>query len=173
DPYVGIFGGLYYMLISYATRPGAEVSEQEKHGTADIFNTGKTTSNTGLALSGDGLRWRWLGDCFSPRAGTDAWDAYAARIGTLIYRAPVWTAFYDGSASVDGNYEERTGVAVSFDLRHFERVSYAGPVLTSPHASGSLRYLDAVQLDGEILYYYEYARADGAHELRLNRVPLE
>jgi predicted GH43/DUF377 family glycosyl hydrolase len=173
DPYVAVFGGLYYMLASYATHPAGNVSEQEKHGTADIYATGKTTSNTGLAISSDGLHWRWLGDCFAPRAGTEAWDAYAARIGTLVYLPPVWTAFYDGSASVAENYEERTGLAVSFDLRRFERVSEAAPVLTSPYASGSLRYLDAVQLERELFYYYEYARADGSHELRLNRVSLE
>ncbi|MBI3969969.1 MAG: hypothetical protein HY332_01660 [Chloroflexi bacterium] len=170
DPYVAVFGGLYYMLISYATRPAATVAEHEKHGTADIFNTGKTTSNTGLAVSGDGITWRWLGDCFSPRPGMGAWDAYAARIGTLVYVPPVWTAFYDGSASVEENYEERTGMAVSFDLRHFERITADGPILTSPHASGSLRYMDAIQLRDEVLYYYEYARPDGSHELRLNRV---
>lgn len=173
DPYVAVFGGLYYMIASYATRPEGNVSEQEKHGTADIYNTGKTTSSTGIAVSGDGLSWRWLGDCFPPRAGTDAWDAYAARIGTLVYLPPVWTAFYDGSASVAENYEERTGVAVSLDLRIFHRVTSDGPILTSPHASGSLRYMDVLQFEDELFYYYEYARADGSHELRLNRVPLK
>jgi len=172
DPYVLALGRLYYMFISYATSPGPPYSPQELHATADIFATGKTTSNTGLAVSGDGWAWRWLGDVFSPRAGEDAWDAYAARIGAIVYLPPVFTAFYDGSASVAENYEERTGLAVSLDLRHFQRVSWDGPALVSPHASGSLRYLDVVQLPDELRYYYEYARPDGSHELRLSRVPL-
>jgi hypothetical protein len=170
DPYVAVFGGLYYMVASYATSPRGDFTEAEKHGSADIYNTGKTTSSTGIAVSGDGLSWRWLGDCFSPRAGSDVWDAYAARIGTLIYLPPVWTAFYDGSASVAENYEERTGIAISLDLHHFHRVTSDRPILTSAHASGSLRYMDALQFEDEIYYYYEYARADGSHELRLNRV---
>jgi hypothetical protein len=40
----------------------------------------------------------------------------------------------------------------------------------SPHATGSLRYLDALDLR-ERLLYYEYARPDGSHELRLSRLP--
>ena len=35
--------------------------------------------------------------------------------------------------------------------------------------SGCLRYVDAVVFDDEILFYCEYARADGSHEPRLNR----
>jgi hypothetical protein len=36
-----------------------------------------------------------------------------------------------------------------------------------------LRYLDAIVVGGVIHYYYEYARADGSHELRLNRVEVK
>lgn len=135
----------------------------------DIFNTGLTKSSTALATSVDGLHFTWHEEVFPP--SLEGWDAYAARIGSLLWTPPVFTAFYDGSAGVTENYEERTGLAFTFDLRHYERVTPAGPILTSPHASGSLRYVDAIVVDGVIYYYYEYARADGAHELRLNRVP--
>jgi hypothetical protein len=37
-------------------------------------------------------------------------------------------------------------------------------------AGGSLRYLDAVSVGDELWLYYEYARADGAHELRVSKV---
>ena len=40
----------------------------------------------------------------------------------------------------------------------------------SPHASGSLRYIDAVRLREDIYCYYEYARPDGSRELRMNKV---
>ncbi|WP_171074138.1 hypothetical protein [Nonomuraea basaltis] len=45
--------------------------------------------------------------------------------------------------------------------------------MTSPHGSGSVRYLDALILDGHWWFYYEMTRADGAHELRVLRVPAE
>lgn len=170
DPVVYLFGGLYYALFSYAPSPRivTEKVREMMHATADVYNTGIVKSHTGLAVSGDGVHFAWKGDLFAPRES--GWDAYAARIGCLLYRPPVFLAFYDGSASVEENYEEKTGLAVSFDLRHFERVSTDGPLLTAPHGSGSLRYLDAILVGTNIYYYYEYARPDGSHELRMSRV---
>ncbi|MFQ6131154.1 MAG: hypothetical protein ACE5R4_03890 [Armatimonadota bacterium] len=172
DPVVLLVGGLYHMLLSYAPSPRqiAAADAERMHATADVYNTGLTKSHTGLAVSGDGFRFEWLGDVFAPR--DVGWDAYAARIGSLLWLPPAWVAFYDGSAGVEENYEERTGLAVSLDLRRFHRVTYEGPLLTSPHASGSLRYVDALKVGREIYYYYEYARPDGSHELRLNVCPL-
>lgn len=61
---------------------------------------------------------------------------------------------------------------MSADLRRWERLSVDGPWLVSPHASGSVRYVDALPLEGECRLYYEVARADGSRELRPNRTPL-
>ena len=171
DPWVIKLNGFYYMLISYATQLDSLTPEERDrmHATADIYNTGLTLSSTAMAVSHDGLTYQWLGDVFPPRP--DAWDAYAARIGCLIATEHGWIGFYDGGASVEGNYEERTGLVQSWDLRHFQRLSFDGPLLVSPHGTGSLRYIDAVPLDDEILLYYEYCRADGSHELRMNRLP--
>jgi hypothetical protein len=83
----------------------------------------------------------------------------------------VFVGFYDGSAARDEDTEEKLGVAVSFDLVRWRRLSEEGPWLVSPHATGSLRYLDVLERDGEWWLYYEYARPDGSHELRLSRVP--
>jgi len=169
DPYVILVGGIYYMYISYSPTP-QQINDEMKermHATADIFNTGISKSHTALAISTDGIQFKWLGDVFSP---IDGWDAYAARIGCIVHTPPGFTAFYDGSASVKENYEEKTGLAYTFDLKQFTKVSVDKPILVSPHASGSLRYVDAVELDGKIYYFYEYARADGSHELRMNFV---
>jgi hypothetical protein len=171
DPVVLLIGHTYYMLLSYAPSPES-VSDQQRakmHATADVYNTGITRSCTALATSTDGARFEWHGEVFGPG---ESWDAYCGRLGGVVYLPPVFTVFYDGSASVDENYEEKTGLAMSLDLRHFERVSRAAPILTSPHASHSLRYIDAVQLAEQIYYYYEYARSDGSHELRLSRAGL-
>ena len=171
DPWVMVVNGLYVMLISYAmTLEVAPGDAGTMHATADIYNTGLTLSSSALATSVDGLHYAWHGDIFAPRPG--AWDAYAARLGCLVPTEYGWVGFYDGAASVAENYEERTGLVQSFDLARFYRASDDGPSIVSPHGSGGLRYVDAVNVDGELFVYYEYCRADGSHELRLNRIQL-
>lgn len=172
DPVVYLLGGLYVMIASYAPSPKASAADTAAamHATADVYNTGIVKSHTGLAFSNDGVNFRWEGDLLSPPES--GWDQYCTRISSLVYAPPVWTALYDGSASVAENYEERTGIAVSLDLRRFERVTPAGPAITSPHASGCVRYVEALRLDDAVLYYYEYALPDGSHELRCSRVPM-
>ena len=169
DPYILLLGGLYWALLSYAPIPGGR-EDPALHATDDAYATGRTTSHTGLATSADGLSFEWQGDVLSPAAGR--WDAYAARIAAVVPAGVGFLAFYDGGAGVGENYEERCGLAVTLDLRHFHRVSAEGPWLTSPHATGSLRYLDAVVVGGEVRCYYEYARADGSHELRTSKLQL-
>jgi hypothetical protein len=95
------------------------------------------------------------------------WDAYCRRLNSLVPWQGKYLAFYDGSAGHLENYEEKTGLAVSTNLRDWTSLTPEGPMLISPHGSGSLRYVDAqCQLD-KLLLFYESARADGAHELRL------
>lgn len=167
DPYVLIVGGKYYMLVSYAPTP-EKSKDSALHATADVFNTGKTSSNSGLALSSDGINFIWMGDVLSPPE--NGWNAYATRITCVLYVAPIFNVFYDGGASVGENYEEKTGLAITFDLMNYYHVSEKSPILASPHASGSFRYMDVIRLGEYIYYYYEYARPDGSHELRMNKV---
>lgn len=171
DPWVMRVNGLYYMLISYAVTLSdlSEEDRQRMHATGDIYNTGLTLSSSALATSGDGIAYTWQGDVLSPNSGE--WDAYAARLGCLVPTDQGWLGYYDGSAAVTGNYEERTGLVQTWDLRTFYRLSTAEPWLVSPHGTGSLRYIDTVLFEDEIYFYYEMARPDGSHELRLNRVP--
>lgn len=169
DPYVVLIGRMYYMLVSYAAiTPAGETTTADKlHGTQDAYNTGLIISATGLATSGDGLNFDWLGTAFDVGTG---WDAYESRITSVVYAPPVFNAFYDGAENVEGNYEERTGLAVSTDLRWFERITPNSPALFSPHASGGLRYIDAVPMGKQTFYYYEMARPDGAHDLMVDVV---
>jgi len=172
DPWVMVVNGLYCMLASCAVALDVDAADRPRlHATGDVYNTGLTLSATGLAVSGDGRSYTWLGQVLAPRPG--AWDAYAARLGCLLPTPSGWLGTYDGAAAVEGNYEERTGLVQTWDLRTFYRLSTAGPALVSAHGSGSLRYVDAVVFDDAILYYYEYCRPDGSHELRMNRVPRE
>lgn len=167
DPYVLLLGGQYYMLVSYSPTPEslAEADRRRLHATADIFATGKSSSNTGLATSSDGLHFTWHGDVLSPGEG---WDAYAARITAVLPNPPLFNVFYDGGAEVGRNYEEQTGLAYTFDLRSFHRVTEAGPLLTSPYSSGSLRYLDVLRIGESLYYYYEMALENGSHDLRVS-----
>jgi hypothetical protein len=169
DPYVVLIGRMYYMLISYAAvaQSGETASAEQLHGTQDAYNTGLIVSATGLATSGDGLDFRWHGTVMDVGEG---WDAYESRVTSIVYAPPVFNAFYDGAANVEGNYEERTGLAISFDLRWFDRITTKAPALISPHGSGGLRYVDAVPMGSQIYYYYEMARPDGAHDLMVDVV---
>lgn len=166
DPFIFYVAGLYHMVVSHATVSTA-ASPEELHGTHDAYNTGLILSASGMATSNDGVAWRWEGEILRPNRG--AWDGYASRIGTLWYRAPVWLALYDGSADVSENYEERCGLAYSFDLRSFHRVTLTGPLFQSPRLKGALRYFDVLALPDVTYFYYEMARPDGSHELRVYR----
>src|SRR5438874_1354234 len=129
------------------------------------LKTCECVSATGLATSRDLDNWDWQGVIFAPE--TSGWDRYCRRINSILPYQRKYFGFYDGSASHAENYEEKTGLAVSLDLRHWESLSAAGPLFTSPHDSGSLRYLDAQLIDGQACLFYEFARPDGAHDLRL------
>jgi hypothetical protein len=170
DPFIFNVAGLYHMVVSHAV-PATPSTPDELHGTHDAYNTGRILSCSGLATSTDGVRWHWEGEILRPNQG--AWDGYAARIGTLWYRPPVWLALYDGSADVSENYEERCGLAYSFDLRTFYRVTRSGPLFQSPGSKAALRYFDVIALPDVTYFYYEMARPDGSHDLRVHRMVAE
>lgn len=173
DPYVLRTGPVTYLFASLAlARPMTGAQRERAHGSGDIYNTGLTTHPTGLATSLNGTDFTWHG----PVLGTGApgsWDQYQARISCLLPAGPVYLALYDGSAGADENYEERCGLAVSADLRSWDRLTPGGPWLTSSQGTGSVRYADVLAVGGQWHVYYEMARADGAHELRLLRVPVQ
>jgi hypothetical protein len=169
DPNVYRVGGLYWMLLSYAPRPASAAPVEAMHATGDVYNTGLTRSHSGMATSPDGRRWRWIGDVLSP--SENGWDAYAARLGSVVYTPPAFVGLYDGSRDVGENYEECCGLAMSLDLRHWERLTPDGPWVVAPHGSGSVRYVDVLAEESRWLFYFEMARADGSHDLRVAEVP--
>lgn len=169
DPYILVIDGMYYMFFSYAPKLQNVSHEQttQLHSTGDIFNTGKVQSLTGIALSQDGISFRWLRDVSLPG---DGWDSYTFRVTCVLPTKTGFIIFYDGASKGKPNYEELTGLATSQDLVHYERISQERPALISPYGTGSLRYIDAIRVDNDYFYYYEYSRSDGSHELRLNIV---
>jgi hypothetical protein len=163
DPWILESCGTFYMFLSVALP--TPKTRDDSHATLDIFNTGECVSASGLAVSQDLDHWTWHGVIFTPAPG--AWDAYCRRINSVVPYRGKFFAFYDGSASHLENYEEKTGLAVSSDLRHWTSLTPGRPLFVSRHSSGSLRYLDGFVRGAQICAMYEAARADGAHELRL------
>jgi hypothetical protein len=166
DPFLFQIAGLYHMVASCAAAVGAP-SQESMHGTSDAYNTGLIKSTSGLATSADGLNWEWQGCILAP--SDRGWDRYCSRIGTIWREDGVWLAFYDGSADVSENYEERCGLAYSHDLRVFRRATPDGPLFVQPDASGACRYFDVLDVGSATYFYYETARRDGSHDLRVVR----
>ena len=163
DPWILEENGVYHLFLSIAI-PTPSTSDGS-HATLDIFNTGECKSGTGLATSRDLDHWEWQGVILAP--GDTGWDKYCRRINSVVPLGGKYLAFYDGSASHLENYEEKCALAFSTDLRHWETKSPSGPKFTSPHASTSVRYFDAKFANGKWHIFYEFARADGAHDMRV------
>ena len=120
------------------------------------------------ATSPDGVDWTWRGTALSGTEGS--WDARGVRFATVVLDASRSWALYDGRATAEENFEERTGLAVA-DEGRFTAVSDT-PLLQSPHPPHGLRYADVVALpEGGARWFYEATRADGAHELRTVLLP--
>ena len=100
------------------------------------------------ATSPDGLDWTWHGTVLTGRPGH--WDARGTRITTVL---PDGTLAYDGRATAEENWFERTALADH---------SRSDPV--------DVRYLDLLAMpDGTHHLYYEARNPDGSHELRVER----
>ena len=115
---------------------------------------------TAYATSADGIEWEWHGTALAPRAGT--WDARGARVTAVLLDG---SAAYDGRATKEENWFERTGLAHLTGLRPGELAqTHDAPV-------ADVRYLDVLELPGGgYRIYYEAPLADGSHELRTEAI---
>ena len=166
DPWLIDVNGTYHLFLSVAINTAS--TNDSSHESLDIFNTGECKSATALATSPDLDNWDWQGIVLQPEGDT-AWDKYCRRINSVLPLAGKYYAFYDGSEGHHQNYEERTGLAVSNDLRNWEILSPDAPCIISPHTTGSLRYIDAQHHGDEIIFMHELTRDNGAHEMRLTK----
>lgn len=147
DPVIAHHGGSWHL---WASCHPLEVAEEADQMVTDY------------ATSADGISWSWHGTALDRRPGM--WDARGVRVAAVRFTGEGVVAYYDGRATAAENYEERTGIATGPDPSTLAAVGSA-PAAESPH--GGLRYLDLVELpDGTTRLYYEWTRADGAHELR-------
>ena len=114
---------------------------------------------TAYATSEDGLAWSWHGTALAGRPGT--WDARGARVTAVLDDG---RASYDGRATKEENFSERTGLA-----------RLAGPdgrlVPEGDGPAADVRYLDVLPLPGGgHRLWYEAPLPDGSHELRTELV---
>jgi hypothetical protein len=117
--------------------------------------------SSAFATSADGIEWDWHGTVFGPRPGR--WDARGARLTAVLGDG---RAAYDGRATKEENWFERTGLARRTQGDLFE------PVGDEPVADA--RYLDVLALpDGGYRIYYEAPLPDGSHELRTELIRAE
>ena len=171
DPVIYIAGGLWHLYANMAPRPaGADWAKLDRmHRESNAFVSGEVACPTGLAVSADGVAFEWVGEVIS--CG-DAWDGYLARISSLVYTPPFFTAIYDGRPNSGANYSDSPGLAITSDMRTFHKLDHGRPLLRSPYGHGTLRYVEALQVGSVLHYYYEMEREDLAHELRTVAVPL-
>jgi hypothetical protein len=144
DPVIRFADGRWHAWI--CCHPLEEVDEEDRMTTA-------------YATSQDGLAFRWHGTALAGRPG--AWDARGARVTAVL---PDGRASYDGRATKEENFSERTGLA---------RLAGPGGRLV-PGGDGpvaDVRYLDVVPLpDGRHRLWYEAPLPDRSHELRTELV---
>lgn len=115
---------------------------------------------TAYATSADGIRWSWHGTVLSPRPGT--WDRRGARLTAVL---PDGRAAYDGRASKEENWFERTGLARLTGRRPGELEQ------VGEDAVRNVRYLDVLPLrGGGYRIWYEAPLPDESHELRTELV---
>jgi hypothetical protein len=121
------------------------------------------------ATSPDGVDWTWQGTALAGTPGT--WDARGTRFTTVVLDGPRSWALYDGRATAEENWEERTGLATGLPDGRFAAAP-DGPLLQSPHPPHGLRYADVVAAPGGgARWFYEATRPDGGHELRTVLLP--
>ncbi len=163
DPWLRRVGGEWWMFVSCASPVIQGPGDATLAG--DALSTGRTNSVTGLATSADGLAWEWRGIVLDASAG--GWDRFTARLSAAVPYGDRWIGLYDGSASLDENYEERCGLALSSDLLHWRRMSVLGPAIGAARPGpGAVRYVEAVNGPGWTRYFFELTWPDGSHELR-------
>jgi len=159
DPVALVVGGEYLVYTSAAWR--------DQHLGPDATGLIRSRGRGLIALhrSLDGIDFPTAHIVAEP--GTHGWGGINVRPSAVVWVPPVWTMLFDEGTTRADSYDEQCMLAVSADLQTWRRLTPSHrPWVRSSHASGSVRYVDVVLARDTAHYFYEYARADLAHELR-------
>lgn len=176
DPVVFRLGCADYMLVTCAV-PGESCDADQiaaGHLSGNVFNSKDVHARSGAVMMVHGQRPVWLGMLQFvgqpvPASTEMPWDNHCCRVSTILpLDTGGYIVFYDGGGTAEHNHEEMTGLAYSTDLLTWRLLSTDTAVLRSPNGSHSLRYLDMLSVGHEIFAYYELAKEDGSHELRVS-----
>ena len=160
DPVVYLHNDSYEVFIAGPAlnrappRPGEPLSVQPMDATY-------------LATSDDGIYFSKLQPAMAPD-GSNSWHGTRARLNSVLHVEGGTLGFYDGGRSAYDTYEEWTGLAWSDDGVSFRALDQDQPWIRSEW--GCVRYLYAQPAGSDVLFYYEYTREDGSHDLRVARV---
>ena len=154
DPFVMPVDGQLWMYAAVPSRIGPVFDGNIVHAAP--------LDATVLAVSDDGIYFPTIEYVFEA-PGDDTWHGRRARINSLIEWEDGYLAMFDGGRTFYDNYEEHAGLATSTDARVFERLTE--PWVTSPY--GCVRYVCAVRAKASVFFYFEYAREDGSHDMRV------
>ena len=159
DPVVLVVGGEYFVYTSAAWR------DQHLGPDADGLIRSRGRGLIALHRSLDGIDFPTAQIVAEP--GPHGWGGINVRPSAVVWVPPVWTMLFDEGTTRADSYDEQCMLAVSTDLRTWRRLTPSHrPWVRSSHATGSVRYVDVVLVGDTAHYFYEYARADLAHELR-------
>ena len=159
DPTVYIHERLYCVYVV-----GASTHAPWQEGVLTYIGGGDATF---VAAAPDGKYFTTIRRVFEP-PNTNTWDGRRARINSVIRVDDGMLAFYDGGLNFYDTYEEWCGLAWSKDGLKYERLYQEEPWIRSPY--GCVRYVYALDLGNRVLFYYEYTREDGSHDLRVSEV---
>ena len=132
---------------------------------------GGNREETYLATSRDGETWERSDK--NPIMKNCGWHDFFTRPACLLPLDDGYAFYYEGSGDkwFDKIFNVQTGVGFTTDLETIEDRSPEGPALmtsTPGGRLGTLRYLSCVEAKGKVFAYYEAARPDDSHELRVS-----
>lgn len=135
----------------------------------------RSTERTYHFTSPDGETWQPVGDRSTPTMDLSGWHNFAVRPASVLPLGVGYLFVYEGSSTCwpDPVYNIATGLGFTFDLRRVHDLTPDAPLLvsTTPGRLHTWRYSHWLWVDDELWAYAEVEKPNGAHEIRLFRLP--